>query len=107
MTGQAFQNYFYRTVSSHKWRQRAVFYLILVVDEGCISGRNAKCQQDCGYITDKTDYYGQLKCRFCLIRKDLNFSLEIDLVNGPLSRWAMNYGPWSMIGPSVKISYGI
>ena len=83
MTGQASQNYFYQTVSSHKWRQRAVFYLILVVDEGCISGRNAKCQQDCGYITDKTDYYGQLKCRFCLIRKDLNFSHEIDLGYGP------------------------
>ena len=61
-------------LSNSKWPQEAIessFKRILVVDEGCISGRNAKCQQDCGYITDKTDYYGQLKCRFCLIRKGL------------------------------------
>merc|ERR1719454_1066377 len=44
------------------------FFISNTVDESCVRGRSSKCYNDCHYITDKSDYYSELKCRFCLIR---------------------------------------
>lgn len=38
------------------------------VDKSCIEGPNAICEKKCGYVSDSSDYYGELQCRFCLIR---------------------------------------
>lgn len=46
----------------------AEFFYSNTVDQSCISGSDAICRADCGFITDKSDYYSQIKCRFCLIR---------------------------------------
>jgi len=44
------------------------FFVSNTVDESCIRSRSSQCYDDCHYITDKSDYYSELKCRFCLIR---------------------------------------
>merc|ERR1711935_965384 len=43
------------------------FFVSNTVDESCIRSRSSQCYDDCHYITDKSDYYSELKCRFCLI----------------------------------------
>ena len=44
------------------------FFISNTVDESCTRNSSSLCYDDCHYITDKSDYYTELKCRFCLIR---------------------------------------